>query len=130
MLQAGASNPSNHARAGMTAWLRSAAIATALIGAAGPACAQGQTARNEAWRHGIIEPKGDAGFQVMAVRAGYTAKQGLKLALPSFQNDGIMLRRLLAGGLESYGGGRAPRTLRGRATPAAKTSAGHGRNAA
>ena len=70
--------------------------------AAGPAQAQGQP-----WRHAIIEPKSDAGFQVMAVRGGYAGKQGLKLELPYFQNDVIALRGLLAGDLESYEGGAA-----------------------
>src|SRR5215468_9946594 len=57
---------------------------------------------------GIIEPKSDAGFQVMAVRGGFAAKQGLKLDkallggialatvisiefLPIGKNDGIKL---------------------------------------
>jgi NitT/TauT family transport system substrate-binding protein len=91
----------------MIAWLRNAGIAAVMIGAAAPVCAQGQASPSATWRHGIIEPKGDAGFQVMAVRAGFTARQGLKLALPSFQNDVIMLRALLAGELESYEGGAA-----------------------
>jgi hypothetical protein len=54
-----------------------AAIIAGLLSAAPCAHAQGQP-----WRHGIIEPKSDAGFQVMAVRGGFTAKQGLKLELP------------------------------------------------
>ena len=78
------------------------AIMAGLMAAAGPAQAQGQP-----WRHAIIEPKSDAGFQVMAVRGGYAGKQGLKLELPYFQNDVIALRGLLAGDLESYEGGAA-----------------------
>ena len=65
----------------------SAVIIAGLASAAPCAHAQGQL-----WRHGIIEPKSDAGFQVMAVRGGFTAKQGLKLDLPHFQNDVIALR--------------------------------------
>jgi NitT/TauT family transport system substrate-binding protein len=79
-----------------------ACVVTALLSAATPSHAQDQP-----WRHGIIEPKGDAGFQVMAVRAGFAGKQGLKLELPTFQNDVIALRGLLAGELESYEGGAA-----------------------
>src|SRR3979411_1904879 len=52
-----------------------------------------------------IEPKGDAGFQVMAGRGGFAAKQNLKLELPTFQNDVIALRGLLAGERDSYEGG-------------------------
>ncbi len=83
------------------AWVSAAAIVGLLCGGSG-AHAQGQP-----WRHGIIEPKGDAGFQVMAVHGGFAAKQGLKLELSPFQNDVIALRGLLAGELESYEGGAA-----------------------
>jgi NitT/TauT family transport system substrate-binding protein len=69
------------------------------------------------WRHGIIEAKSDAGFQVMAVRAGFAPKLGLDLKFSYFQNDVIMLRGLLAGELDSYEG-----------TPGAALLAG-GRNA-
>src|SRR3989442_15999582 len=86
-----------------------AAIAAAAglfaFGASSPGSAQGPALQR--WRHAIIEPKGDAGFQVMAVRAGFVAKQGLKLELPYFQNDVIALRALFAGELESYEGGAA-----------------------
>jgi NitT/TauT family transport system substrate-binding protein len=70
-----------------------------------PGMAQG--VGSQPWRHAIIEPKGDAGFQVMAVRAGFVAKQELKLELPYFQNDVIALRALFAGEIESYEGGTA-----------------------
>jgi NitT/TauT family transport system substrate-binding protein len=78
------------------------AVIAALLSAATPGSAQQQP-----WRHGIIEPKSDAGFQVMAVRGGFAAKEGVKLELPYFQNDVIALRGLLAGELESYEGGAA-----------------------
>lgn len=78
-------------------------VGTLLSGA--PALAQ--TTSSTTWRHAIIEAKSDAGFQVMAVRGGYAAKQGLDLKLPYFQNDVIMLRGLLAGELDSYEGGAA-----------------------
>jgi ABC-type nitrate/sulfonate/bicarbonate transport system substrate-binding protein len=79
-----------------------AVVATALLGATAPVHAQGAT-----WRHAIIEPKSDAGFQVMSIRGGFVAKQGFKLELPYLQNDVIALRGLLAGDLESYEGGAA-----------------------
>src|SRR5215467_9042293 len=80
------------------------ASAAVIAGLASAACAYAQ---GQPWRHGVIEPKSDAGFQVMAVRGGFAAKQGLKLDLPYFQNDVIALRALLAGELESYEGGTA-----------------------
>src|SRR5262245_65746698 len=85
------------------------AVIAALLSAAPCAHAQGQP-----WRHGIIEPKSDAGFQVMAVRGGFAAKQGLKLELPYFQNDVIALRALPAGELESSDGRRGTAISPGR----------------
>ena len=61
-------------------------------------------AQDRVWRHGIIEAKSDAGFQVMAVRAGFARKVGLDLRHSYFQNDVIMLRAMLAGELDSYEG--------------------------
>jgi NitT/TauT family transport system substrate-binding protein len=88
---------------GTAAGLRVLGIAVAALavpcGHAGTASAQAQL-----WRHGIIEAKSDAGFQVMAVRAGYAQKLGLDLKHSYFQNDVIMLRALLAGELDSYEG--------------------------
>src|SRR5712691_12688295 len=64
----------------------------------------GAAAAQTPWRHGIIEAKSDAGFQVMAVRAGYARKAGVELKHSYFQNDVIMMRALLAGELDSYEG--------------------------
>jgi NitT/TauT family transport system substrate-binding protein len=61
-------------------------------------------AQEHTWRHGIIEAKSDAGFQVMAVRGGFAQKVGLDLKYSYFQNDVIMLRAMLAGELDSYEG--------------------------
>src|SRR3979411_1598027 len=61
-------------------------------------------AQDRLWRHGIIEAKSDAGFQLMAVRAGFAQKLGLDLRHSYFQNDVIMLRAMLAGELDSYEG--------------------------
>src|SRR5262245_47093042 len=85
-----------------------AAVIAGFLCAGACAHAQGQP-----WRHGVIEPKSDAGFQGMAVRGGFAAKQGVKLALPYFQNDVIALRALLAGELESYEGGAATAIIAG-----------------
>jgi len=81
--------------------------AAGLLALAIPSPGMAQGVSSQPWRHAIIEPKGDAGFQVMAVRAGFIAKQGLKLELPHFQNDVIALRALFAGEIESYEGGTA-----------------------
>jgi NitT/TauT family transport system substrate-binding protein len=88
-------------------------ICWSLVALLGVSTATAQERAERTWRHAIIEPKGDAGFQVMAVRAGFAARQGLKLELPAFQNDVIALRGLLAGELESYEGGAATAIIAG-----------------
>src|SRR6202043_1727776 len=79
-------------------------IAAGLLMAAAvpvPAGAQGA----KPWRHGIIAPKSDAGFLVMAARGGFAEREGLKLELLEVKDDQIGLKALLAGELESYEGG-------------------------
>jgi NitT/TauT family transport system substrate-binding protein len=84
-------------------------IAAAVLAAsASSAQAEGQT-----WKHAIIDPKSDAGFQVMAVRGAFAYKQGIDIQFPHMQNDVIMLRALLAGELDSYEGGAATAILAG-----------------
>jgi len=57
------------------------------------------------WKHGIIAPKADAGFLLMAARRGFAEKEGLKLELVEVKDDQIGLKALLAGELDSYEGG-------------------------
>src|ERR1700738_5639984 len=79
-------------------------IAAGLLMAAAvpvPAGAQGA----KPWRHGIIAPKSDAGFLVMAARGGFAEREGLKLELLEVKDDQIGLKALLAGELASYEGG-------------------------
>jgi NitT/TauT family transport system substrate-binding protein len=57
------------------------------------------------WRHGIIAPKSDAGFLLMAARGGFAEREGLKLELLEVKDDQIGLKALLAGELDSYEGG-------------------------
>src|SRR6266436_7654255 len=66
-----------------------------------PAGAQG----SKPWRHGIIAPKSDAGFLLMAARRGFAEREGLKLDLLEVKDDQIGLKAMLAGELESYEGG-------------------------
>ena len=78
--------------------------------AAGLLLARGQSAPAQAqgakpWRHGIIAPKSDAGFLLMAARGGFAEREGLKLELLEVKDDQIGLKALLAGELESYEGG-------------------------
>lgn len=80
------------------------------------------------WHHGIIEAKSDAGFQVMAVRAGFAQKLGLDLTYSYFQNDVIMLRALLAGELDSYEGTPGPALVAGARNAGVKIIGCHWQN--
>ena len=72
-----------------------------LAAAAGPALAQAP----KPWKHGIIAPKADAGFLLMAAKRGFAEKEGLKLELLEVKDDQIGLKALLSGELDSYEGG-------------------------
>jgi NitT/TauT family transport system substrate-binding protein len=72
-----------------------------LAAAAGSAGAQ----TLKPWKHGIIAPKADAGFLLMAARRGFAEREGLKLELLEVKDDQIALKALLAGELDSYEGG-------------------------
>ena len=53
------------------------------------------------WRHGVIEPKGDAGFMLMVGQRDFGAKHGLKLEIVSLKNGATAHKALLAGELDS-----------------------------
>jgi NitT/TauT family transport system substrate-binding protein len=53
------------------------------------------------WKHGVIEPKGDAGFMMMVGRHGIAEKYGLKLEIISLKNGATAHKALLAGELDS-----------------------------
>jgi ABC-type nitrate/sulfonate/bicarbonate transport system substrate-binding protein len=82
---------------------RRAALIAALLLASLPAFA----ADGKPWRHGIIEPKSDAGILTMIKNGGFAEKQGLTLELVNIQSDQIGLKALLSGDLDSYEGGPA-----------------------
>src|SRR3979409_2736432 len=81
--------------------VRLATAAGLLASALGSAAAQAQ----KPWKHGIIAPKADAGFLLMAAKRGFAEKEGLKLELLEVKDDQIGLKALLAGELDSYEGG-------------------------
>src|ERR1700690_509932 len=53
------------------------------------------------WKHGVIEPKGDAGFSLMVSRHGFAEQQGLQLEILNFKNGATAHKALLAGEIES-----------------------------
>ena len=83
--------------------LRIARIVLGLCAAAlmsGPALAQGKV-----WRHGIIEPKSDAGILYAASKRDFADKLGIKLEFVPLKTDTIGLKAALAGELDSFEGG-------------------------
>ncbi len=80
---------------------RLVAAGAILAAAAGAAPAQAL----KPWKHGIIAPKADAGFLLMAAKRGFAEREGLKLELLEVKDDQIGLKALLAGELDSYEGG-------------------------
>ena len=53
------------------------------------------------WKHGVIEPKGDAGFSLMVSRHGFAESQGLKLEILNFKNGATAHKALLSGDIDS-----------------------------
>lgn len=80
----------------MTRKLR-AALGSALLLAAAQAGAQ----ELKPWKHGVIEPKGDAGFSLMVSRHGFAESQGLKLEILNFKNGATAHKALLSGDIDS-----------------------------
>jgi len=53
------------------------------------------------WRHGVIEPKGDAGFMWMVGKHDFAAKHGLKVEIVGLKNGALAHKALLSGELDS-----------------------------
>jgi NitT/TauT family transport system substrate-binding protein len=53
------------------------------------------------WKHGVIEPKGDAGFMLMVGQRDFASKHGLKLEIVPMKNGATAHKALLAGELDS-----------------------------
>src|SRR3954469_4022472 len=64
--------------------------------AAGPAAAQTKT-----WSHGVIEPKGDAGFSLMVSKRGFAEKRGLNVKIVPLANGTLAHKALLAGEIDA-----------------------------
>jgi NitT/TauT family transport system substrate-binding protein len=66
--------------------------------------ASGPAARAQAplvWTHGVIEPKGDAGFSLMVSRGGFAERHGLQVKIVSLSNGTLAHKALLSGELDS-----------------------------
>ena len=61
----------------------------------------GQAQQLKSWKHGVIEPKGDAGFMLMVGQHDFAAKHGLKLEIVPMKNGAIAHKALLSGAVDS-----------------------------
>jgi NitT/TauT family transport system substrate-binding protein len=79
----------------LRAHLRLGAVALAMLaGMSTPYAA-------DAWKHGIVEAKGDSGFLFQAAEGGFAKKLGLDLEMVEFTGGPTALKALIAGELDS-----------------------------
>jgi NitT/TauT family transport system substrate-binding protein len=57
------------------------------------------------WRHGAVQPKGDAGFWYMAAEGGFARQQGLDMKMLALNSDVLLLKALIAGELDTFEAG-------------------------
>jgi len=94
--------------------LRRIALSAGLVlvlALAGPGAAQSP----KVWRHGVIEPKSDAGFVMTASRRNFGEKFGLKIETLALKNGQIAIKALLAGELDSVESGAGEAIVAGAA---------------
>jgi len=89
----------------MAQWGVRIAVAAAAIVAALMSVATAQTPKP--WRHGIIEPKSDAGFVLMVTQRDFAEKFGLKVEAVKLKSAGLAVKALLSGELDSIEAGAA-----------------------
>jgi ABC-type nitrate/sulfonate/bicarbonate transport system substrate-binding protein len=73
----------------------------AVIGALLLAVAQAGAQELKPWKHGVIEPKGDAGFMLMVGTRGFAERHSLKLEIVPLKNGATAHKALLSGELDS-----------------------------
>lgn len=83
----------------IAARLRPSGMAVPILLAA--LCAPAVAQELNLWRHGVIEPKGDAGFSLMVSRRDFAKKHGLKIEIMTLKNGATAHKALLAGELDS-----------------------------
>src|SRR5262249_19108409 len=57
------------------------------------------------WRHGIVEPKSDAGLVLMVTQKDFAGKFGLKIETVKFKSGALAVKALLAGEIDSIEAG-------------------------
>jgi NitT/TauT family transport system substrate-binding protein len=80
-------------------------IAVLLGCAIAAAAAFPAAAQEKVWKHGILNPKSDAGILAIVGTRDFGKQQGLKIQLVNFKDDQLGLKALIAGELDSFEGG-------------------------
>ena len=70
-------------------------------------------AQEKVWRHGILEPKSDAGFIAMVDKGGFAEKRGLKVELVPIKAGATLMKALIAGEVDSVEMGAAEAIVAG-----------------
>lgn len=79
--------------------LAGAAVLVASLTFAAVSNAQAQAPK--VWRHGVIDPKGDAGFSFMVGERDFAAKQGIKVEIVPLKDGAVAHKALISGDLQS-----------------------------
>jgi NitT/TauT family transport system substrate-binding protein len=82
-----------------TRTLRICAVAAAVLASSALTSVAGT---QEAWRHGIVEAKGDSGFLFQAAEGGFDQKHGVKIDMVQFTGGPTALKALISGDLDSF----------------------------
>ncbi len=81
-------------------------VRAGLVGCAiAAAAAFPAAAQDKVWKHGILNPKSDAGILAMVGTRDFGKQQGLKIELVNFKDDQLGLKALIAGEVDSFEGG-------------------------
>lgn len=76
-----------------------------MLACAGLLGGQASAQSTKPWRHGLIQPKADAGILTMAAQRGFFKKAGLDVEIVKVKDDEILLKALIAGDIDSFEGG-------------------------
>ena len=79
------------------------------------------------WKHGVIEPKGDAGFMLMLGQRDFASKRGLKIEIVPLKNGATAHKALLSGELDSINQVPAPPSWPAHAALTSRSSDAIGR---
>lgn len=86
------------------------AAATGGCGGTGGGSGSGGSAatKEDTWVHGILKPKGDSGYQLMAKERKYYKKQGINVELKEFVGNVQLVQALVSGAIDSGDTAPAP----------------------